>query len=409
MVQFDLIRVCVFGRIDLDWRERVKLPGATSVEAAGFDIHLFSDDSDLRRILVELRPQVIVSFGQAESFQQLWAAPLEVRRRWLNFEDPEIDPAIVAERIMATFIANATDERFADQPLVSVFTPTHMTGPKIERPLRSLLAQSYRNWEWVIYDDSPDEGQTFAQISELCRQDQRIAAYRGERAIGCIGEVKRRACGLARGAILVELDHDDELTPNALQHVVEAYRRFPDAGFFYTDCAEIFESGENATYGEGWAFGFGSYREEWLNGRSYMVTNAPDINAKTIRHIVGVPNHIRAWTRQAYHQTGGHNPEVHVCDDYELVIRTFLTTRMVHIQRFGYIQYFNDKSTGNTQWQRNAEIQRLVKYFRARYNDQIHQRFVELGVDDFIWREDGSVDWDTPNPSPTPIANYLFP
>src|SRR3712207_7178156 len=81
MVQFDLIRVCVFGRIDLDWRERVNLPGASSVEAAGFDIHLCSDDADLRRILIELRPQVIISLGQAESFQQLWSAPLEVRDR----------------------------------------------------------------------------------------------------------------------------------------------------------------------------------------------------------------------------------------------------------------------------------------------------------------------------------------
>ena len=140
-----------------------------------------------------------------------------------------------------------------------------------------------------------------------------------------------------------------------------------------------------------------------------MVTNAPDINAKTIRHIVSVPNHIRAWTRDAYYASGGHNADVHVCDDYELVLRTFLTTRMVHIQRFGYILYFNNASSGNTQWQRNTEIQRLVKYFRARYNDAIHERFVDLGVDDYIWRPGGWLDWEIPNPADTPIANYRFP
>jgi glycosyltransferase involved in cell wall biosynthesis len=407
-MSFDLIRVCVFGRGDPGWSDQVTLRDASAVEAAGFAIQTFLTDVDLTRHLVEIRPQVIVSFGRPETYQNLWRAPLEVRRRWITFPDLNVDPADVAERIIQTYITNATTDRFPEEPLVSVFTPTHLTGDKIERPLRSLLAQSYANWEWVLYDDSPDDGRTFAAISELCCRDQRIAAYRAHRASGRIGEVKRRACGLARGSILVELDHDDELTPDALGHVIEAHRAYPDAGFFYTDCAEVFESGENATYGDSWGFGYGSYREEWLNGRTYMVTNAPDINSKTIRHIVSVPNHIRAWTREAYQASGGHNPDVHVCDDYELVLRTFLTTRMVHIQRFGYIQYFNNSSSGNTQWQRNTEIQRLVKYFRARYEAQIHERFVELGVDDFIWRPDGWLDWETPNPADTPIANYRF-
>ncbi len=406
---FDLIRVCILGTNDPDWTSRVLLRDAGADEAAGFDIVAFADDANLSRILTEIRPQVIVTVGQPESFPRLWAAPLEIRRRWVNVPNPDEDPANVADLIMTTFIANATEARFPDQPLVSVFTPTYKTGPKIERPFHSLLAQTYGEWEWVIYDDSPDGGRTFEEVSGLALRDHRIAAYRADRAIGSIGQVKRRACGLARGAILVELDHDDALTPAALASVVEAYRRFPGAGFFYTDCAEVFETGESAHYGDKWGFGFGSYRQETLDGVDYLVANYPDVNAKTIRHIVGVPNHLRAWTRQAYHAAGGHNPEVHVCDDYELILRTFLTTRMVHIQRFGYIQYHNTASSGNTQRQRNAEIQRLVRYFRNAYNDRIHQRFLELGVDDFIWREGGDLDWDTPNPIDTPIANELLP
>jgi O-antigen biosynthesis protein len=152
--------------------------------------------------------------------------------------------------------------------------------------------------------------------------------------------------------------------------------------------------------------GFGSYRFERLNGKDYAVTNYPSINAKTIRHIVGVPNHLRAWTKDAYWKCGGHNPDIHVCDDYELLIRTFLTTRMVHIQRFGYIQYHNSSSSGNTQRHRNAEIQRLVKYFADHYNERIHRRFRELGVDDFIWQKKGELDWGAPIPSENVIGNY---
>jgi glycosyltransferase involved in cell wall biosynthesis len=406
---FDLITVALFGFDEQALAGKIKLRNMHAVEADDFDLRFYPDDSTLARVLVEVRPQVLVSRGQADSYKQLWSAPLETRKRWISL-DPDKeggDPAAIADAIMACFMANATTQRLPETPLISVFTPSYKTGARIERPLKSLQAQSYNNWEWIIYDDSPDDGKTFSEMAALARHDHRIAAYRSDRPCGAIGEVKRRACGLTRGQILVELDHDDELTFDALAWVAEAHRKFPDAGFFYTDCAEVFEDGRNATYSEGWGLGFGSYRQELYNGRALQVTNYPSINSKTMRHIVGVPNHLRAWTRAAYLAAGGYNPEVHVCDDYELLIRTFLTTRMVHIKKLGYIQYYN--AAGNTQRSRNKEIQRLTRYFMQRYNDQIHRRFLELGVDDFIWREGaggGRLAWDTPHPKVVPIANY---
>ena len=166
---FDLIRVCVFGQPDPDWPARVQLRGAADIEAAGFDIQSYADDADLLQVLVDFRPQVIVSFGAIERYPKLWATPIEVRKRWVHLPDPATDPATVAERIIGTFLINATTERFAEEPLISVFTPTYLTGAKIERPLCSLQAQTYPNWEWVLYDDSPDDGQTFDQMRGLCQ------------------------------------------------------------------------------------------------------------------------------------------------------------------------------------------------------------------------------------------------
>jgi hypothetical protein len=51
-----------------------------------------------------------------------------------------------------------------------------------------------------------------------------------------------------------------------------------------------------------------------------------------------------------------------------------------------YLQYRND-GVGNTHRERNTEIQRLVRYFSQFYDEQIHVRFVELGVDDFIYEQ----------------------
>lgn len=406
---FDLITVCVFGATDRAWLDRVRTSDPTGgLEATGFDLHAHADDAGLDAILAKVRPHAIISFGVAQSFARLWAAPLEVRRRWVHFEGAAEanDPARVADAIMATFITNATTRRFPDHPLVSVFTPTYKTGERIMRPFKSLIAQSYTNWEWVALDDSPDGGETFERACRLAQQDARVRAFRADSPSGVIGEVKRRACGLCRGEILVELDHDDELTEHCLGHLVAAFRKFPEAGFAYTDCAEVGEDGQNLGYPEGWGFGFGSYRTEAYRGKPYLVTNYPGVNAKTIRHIVGVPNHVRAWTRDGYAACGGHSPEVHVCDDYELLLRTFLATRMVHARVFGYIQY-HAPGGGNTQRVRNQEIQRLVRYFRARYEEQIHARLLALGADDFVWRG-GVGDMMIPNPSVVRGAELVY-
>ena len=52
-----------------------------------------------------------------------------------------------------------------------------------------------------------------------------------------------------------------------------------------------------------------------------------------------MPNHVRIWERELYHQIGGHNSNVPIMDDHEILIRTFLATRMIHLNKLGYVQY----------------------------------------------------------------------
>jgi hypothetical protein len=88
-----------------------------------------------------------------------------------------------------------------------------------------------------------------------------------------------------------------------------------------------------------------------------------------------------------------------VADDYELLVRSFLTTRFVHVPRLGYIQFYNTESIGNTQHFRNKEIQRIVRFVENHYEPRIHARLLELGVDDFIWTPTG-LDLSRPHPEP---------
>jgi hypothetical protein len=139
-----------------------------------------------------------------------------------------------------------------------------------------------------------------------------------------------------------------------------------------------------------WAFGYGRHRSEQYDGRTVLVTCAPPINAHTIRHIVGVPNHVRAWRRDVYWRIGGHNAALHVADDYDLLLRTFLHTRMTYIPKLCYIQHLD--LGRSAQDVRRAEIQRLVRSLREHYENQIHQRLIDLGLPDPLWNEAQSND-----------------
>lgn len=368
-------------------------PDATPADPHDLDCRWQASDDDLASILARERPDVIVSFGPRDRYPRLNAAPHDIRRRWLHFDTAEPTDAerqAIGALVLCYAVRHALvpDAAAGRPPLVSVFTPAYRPGERIHRAYRSLVSQSFDNWEWVVVDDSGDEGETWRALEALAHLDPRLSIHLSTHS-GRIGEVKRRACALARGDILVELDHDDELTPNALSDIVGAFERHPEAGFVYSDWAEIDErTGASLTYSPGWAFGFGSYRTEWFRGRQLHVAIAPALNGTTIRHIVGTPNHVRAWSRECYWQIGGHNPRLHVADDYDLVVRTFLRVPMIHVPRLCYIQYLN--SGTNTQARRNPEIQLLVHQIRDHYEQQIRDRLQEL------WNGDVAVSMPPP-------------
>jgi len=378
------ITVCFFGKkIEEIYSDK----NAPDYEEKSFNVLNYENDNDLNNIIKKYDPNVFVTFDDWHKYNFLCNAHHDIRRKWINCFS-SISNENLGKEILECYI-NCTlnyKEFSNNSPLISIFTPTYKTGSKIFRPLQSLLNQTYKNWEWIILDDSNDNDQTFNLLKEISEMDNRIKVFKNARSSGSIGELKRWAAGLCSGEYLCELDHDDELTKKCLEYVVKTFQKYQDVGFVYTDSAEVFEEdGSNVKYCDGFCFGYGSYRQESYNGKTYEVSNGPRINPKTIRHIIGVPNHARVWKRDNYFKINGHNPNLHVCDDYELIIKTFLTTKIAHIPKFGYIQYRNKE--GNTFLSRNKEIQRLVRLIKDSYDFLIHEKFKELNINDFVYDE----------------------
>jgi glycosyltransferase involved in cell wall biosynthesis len=383
--------ICIFGCKDVE----LITPTENGDEEKRLDCRCYSSDSSLEQVLVQDRPHVIITVGNRSSYHRLIQSPSDIQRRWLHYDTlPDLE--LLGLSAYDHYLKNMfDDETAAKRPSVTVFTPAYKSGDKIQRAFRSLRAQTYANWEWVIVDDSDDNGKTFKMLGGLARQDHRIEVFKPWEHSGIIGKVKNLACRLAKGDILVELDHDDELTDYALDYVVQGFEQFPEAGFLYTDNAEIYEDGTSYTYRDGWAFGYGSYTDVEYHGRLYKSGSAGNINSKTIRHIASAPNHIRAWRKSFYESIGGHNKELHVADDFEIMVRTFLKTRMVRVPKLCYMQHISNTA----QQVRNGDIHRHVRSIRDHYDRMIHERFLELGCDDFSWDEkNGCSDYHVPNP-----------
>ena len=358
-----------------------------SYEADELDVKYMEDDSEVIDTVTLFNPDAIITNGESwKEFPNLASLPLQFRKRWFNSESIDNIGNTAYSVAMNSILSPSNLE---DDQMISFFTPIYNTGEKLWNTYRSVRDQTYNNWEWVLVNDSTDGGKTLKIAEEIALVDPRVKVYDfREKSGGCIGESKYRCCSLAKGYILAELDHDDLLVETCAQDLHNAAQKHPECGFFYGDTAEVNEEWENQKYGEGFALGYGSYRDEEYEGRLLSPANQQNINPKTIRHIVGVPNHVRAWRRSTYFEIGGHNRSLTIADDFELVIRSFLYSKICKIPKLSYIQFLYNNSGGrNTHDLSRADIQRRVRTIAQYYNEQINARFIELGIEDWAYNE----------------------
>jgi glycosyltransferase involved in cell wall biosynthesis len=256
--------------------------------------------------------------------------------------------------------------------MISVVTTTYNTPPHIlARTWASLKAQTYTDWEWVVYDDSTTD-KVWNQVYGFCSDERyNVRLFKPHvPSNGNIGLVKHNAFMLGHGHVLVELDHDDELTPDCLQKINDAFDNNPDVGFVYSDWCEIFPDGTSGRYPEGWAFGYGS--DYWSEQYGVWVMSAPEINRTTLSHIVSAPNHVRAWKALTYREINGHDVSLVIADDYDLVVRTALNTKMFHIPEMLYKQHIGHMTA---QRQRNGLIQELVPQIHDRHSGHLDRLY----------------------------------
>jgi hypothetical protein len=182
-----------------------------------------------------------------------------------------------------------------------------------------------------------------------------------------VGALKKELCSRATGEYLVELDHDDELVPYALATIRDAINEHEAAhgsrpDFLYSDSVHVFDGKEDEPRADrthvysgyyGWPAPYTMYHK----GCAYDTQRAFPITAASLHDIFFSPDHVRVWRREFYERIGGHDSNLPVADDHELLIRTYIEGgSMAYIPECLYIYHVHADGS-NTYLERNREIQ----------------------------------------------------
>ena len=93
----------------------------------------------------------------------------------------------------------------------SIVTPSHKYQTYFFDLYKSLLNQTYTNWEWIVFLNGNFE---IEQLPESISNDNRVKIYSSYEKEERIGFIQKQAFSYGTGDILVEVDHDDILIEN---------------------------------------------------------------------------------------------------------------------------------------------------------------------------------------------------
>ena len=250
-------------------------------------------------------------------------------------------------------------------PFFSIYTPTH-DSKFLLRAAESLKAQTFKDFEWIIM---PNGNAILPNTNELpnCR-----IIEPSDKNSKVIGLLKAECCESAKGNVLVELDHDDELTPNCLQELFNEFSN-PSIDFCYSNASELDHDFEPFTYSANYGW---QDRPFVYKGRTIKEQLSFEPTAVSFSKIWFAPNHVRAWKKSFYEKIGGYNKNMDVLDDQDILSRTYIHGNVKHINKCLYIYYRHKDNT--CYGEKNKFIQTETLNIHDKYIYELTCKWAEL-------------------------------
>jgi glycosyltransferase involved in cell wall biosynthesis len=249
---------------------------------------------------------------------------------------------------------------------LSIITPSHR-AKYLEELYDTILEQTYENWEWVLYLNG---GLTKNDLPSRIVEDPKVSIHIYTGTNNLVGFIKNAAFMLGTGEALLEVDHDDLLTPDCLEEVAKAFIENPEAGFVFSDNAKLDDSFKPYSKYWGWTHRMFNWKGKELYSMDSFIPDAASLSM-----IYYAPDHIRAWRKSVYVEVGGHDQSMSILDDQDLMIRTYMVSKFHHIPKTLYIYRIHGD---NTWLERNRAIQEGTHQLFTKWQQKLAEREADL-------------------------------
>jgi glycosyltransferase involved in cell wall biosynthesis len=172
--------------------------------------------------------------------------------------------------------------------------PVHNALPHLDAAVHSILQQSHRNIEFVIYDDASTDGST-ERLHEWAARDSRIRLFEGDRNLGPAVS-SNLVVNHASAKVIARMDADDVSHPDRIERELGILCENPDAGLVGTLCEIIDTQGVRLRGPEVWRL----TRTSWF---------AP------------FPHGSIMYRRDLFDRVGGYRHECEFWEDQDFVLR----------------------------------------------------------------------------------------
>jgi glycosyltransferase involved in cell wall biosynthesis len=247
------------------------------------------------------------------------------------------------------------------KPRVSIVTPSLNQGNFIERTITSVLSQGYPNLELLVIDGGSTD-QTLSILQKYTKQIFWISEPdKGQT------DALNKGLKMVSGEIIAYLNADDVLFPGALEFVVDAFEKYPEAQWVTGRCRNINEDDEivrSLIY---------HYKNWWLHFNNYQILLMTNYIAQPATF----------WRRSMLDHCGYFDDTLSYVMDYEYWLRMWAISPPIVINQdlagFRIQRMSKTTSVGHTQ-EYIKEEQRIIAQYSTnrfwRWLHDIHRAFM---------------------------------
>lgn len=243
-----------------------------------------------------------------------------------------------------------------NNPLFSILIANYNNGKYFEECYKSLIAQTYQNFEAIIVDDCSTD-KSVEIINNIIKDDSRFKLYQNEENKGC-GYTKRKCAELAAGEICGFVDPDDAITENALEIMIQKHSENPDCSLMYS--------------------GF-LFCDNQLNIRSESFNKQVENNDQNFFNFNGSISHFAAFKNNFYKQTNGIDPYLQRAVDQDLYLKLYEKGKVLYINEHLYLYRIHENGISTNKNIEKAFFWHWVVVIKSaeRRNINIENLFVE--------------------------------